>query len=176
MKALNVIAAIALPFGSVFATQAYAQQEMPATPHQEETVKGTMSEQFRKLDNNGDSLVTMAEAQAVSALSKNWNRYDSNGDGSLDPQEFSAFEQSPANAANTTGVASTAATDKGMPETAHQKQALEGELVDRLDRDGDGLLSRQEVEAEASLAANWSRLDKNRDGRLDDKELTQSRQ
>lgn len=176
MKALNIIAALTLPLGGVVAAHAYGPEEMPATPHQEKVVEGTTSDLFNKLDSNRDQLVSLAEAHPVSALSKNWSRYDGNGDGSLDPREFSAFEQSAANAANTTGMSPATPTENEMPATRHQEQALQGDLAKRLDKDGDGLVSRQEAQAEASVASNWNRLDKNRDGRLDARELAHTNQ
>lgn len=177
MKPMTAIAALTLSLPGVAQAQESASQEtMPATPHQEEAVKEVTSELFGKLDQDRNDLVSRTEAESVPALSESWTRYDENGDGSLDATEFSAFEQSSAGTAHTTGVAASAQTETDMPATPHQEEALQQELVDRLDRNGDGVVSRQEADAEASVAADWNRLDKNRDGRLDEQELTQSRQ
>jgi Ca2+-binding EF-hand superfamily protein len=63
-----------------------------------------------------------------------------------------------------------------MPSTRHQEQAVGDDLLGQLDEDGDGMISQEEAEAEAQLSDNWDRLDRNRDGQLDARELDRSNQ
>ncbi len=51
------------------------------------------TEQFGKLDTNGDGLISMEEAAADSKLTESWSAVDANQDGQIERAEFSAFEE-----------------------------------------------------------------------------------
>ncbi|HEB94832.1 MAG TPA: hypothetical protein ENI96_00175 [Sedimenticola thiotaurini] len=51
------------------------------------------SEQFTRLDANGDGMISMDEAAVDSELTKAWSAIDANQDGQIERAEFSAFEE-----------------------------------------------------------------------------------
>lgn len=71
-------------------TQGDPEDEIPATSHQEQTLGGDLVAQ---LDTDGDGMVSQQEAEAEAQLAENWNQYDENADGVLDPQELDRVEQ-----------------------------------------------------------------------------------
>lgn len=148
------------------------QQDMPATPHQEQATREIKSDLFKRLDDDRDGSLSRQEAQAESSLAAAWSRYDRNGDDRLDGEEFSRFESSAGSAAGADPELRQAGrTEADMPATRHQEQAVRDDLIEQLDKDGDGGISQQEAQDERRLAANWDRLDRNDDGKLDSSEL-----
>jgi Ca2+-binding EF-hand superfamily protein len=180
MKAM----ATAIAAGSLFilatvdAQQAEPPEEqepaegIPATPHQEQTAREIKSDRFEQLDADRDGSISRQEAQVESVLVASWSKYDRNRDQKLDAEEFSAFEQSSASAAEAEeAVGQRGRTAAGMPATAHQEHAVRGDLIEQLDKDGDGGISQQEARGESSLAESWDQIDRNDDGKLDSSEL-----
>jgi Ca2+-binding EF-hand superfamily protein len=51
------------------------------------------SEQFTKLDANGDGAISMEEAAVDNKLTEAWSAIDANQDGKVESAEFSAFEE-----------------------------------------------------------------------------------
>lgn len=153
--------------------EAQERQGIPASPHQEQAVREIESDLFARLDQDRSGSISKQEAQAESSLSEGWSGYDRNRDGMLDPTEFSAFEQSSTGAAETEDLELQRAgrTEADMPASPHQEQTIRDDLIEQLDKDGDGGISQQEAQGERRLAANWSRLDRNGDGKLDTREL-----
>lgn len=47
---------------------------------------------FKKIDKNGDGVISKEEASANKELMKQWGKLDKNTNGSLEMSEFSAFE------------------------------------------------------------------------------------
>lgn len=63
---------------------------------------------------------------------------------------------------------------EGIPATPHQAgtaREVESELFERLDKDGDGVVSREEAQGSAMLSDNWSQFDQDGDGALDEREF-----
>lgn len=179
MKPMTSVTAagLLLVLGTAGAQQAKpVQQDMPATPHQEQATREIKSDLFKQLDDDRDGLVSRQEAQAESSLAAGWSQYDRNGDDSLDAQEFSRFESSTSVAAEDPELGQAGRTEADMPATPHQEQAVRGDLIEQLDKDGDGGISQQEAQDEHWLAANWDRLDRNDDGKLDSSELDRFKQ
>jgi Ca2+-binding EF-hand superfamily protein len=61
-----------------------------------------------------------------------------------------------------------------IPATPHQQEVLRettSDLFERLDADGDGLISREEAEADPSLASRWTEYDQDGDGKLSQEEF-----
>lgn len=180
MKAISTLgAALILSFNGTVAAQQTATPEdratgegIPATEHQQQTAGDVRSDLFQRLDQDRDGQISQEEAQSETALSQSWSKFDQDGDGRLDPQEFSAFEQDTDVQSHAT-VGARGQTVEGMPTSPHQEQAVEGDLLGQLDADGDGQISQQEAQVEAQLADNWDRLDENGDGVLDSDELSQ---
>jgi Ca2+-binding EF-hand superfamily protein len=54
----------------------------------------------------------------------------------------------------------------GLPAAAQPGDADLDQLFKRLDRDGDGYLSREELESPLASQANWIAVDRDRDGRI----------
>lgn len=165
-------------------TGAEQESEVPASQHQQQTLKETMGNGFRQLDQDGDGRISKAEAQNNGQLSANWDALDQDGDGALNEQEFAATRQSDEHShaehsdqgssqADTRG--DTGASGGGIPASRHQSHTVGGDVVsdvlNDLDEDRDGQISQQEAEAEATLFSHWDQLDQNRDGALDAKEL-----
>ncbi|BBA36271.1 uncharacterized protein sS8_4341 [Methylocaldum marinum] len=69
------------------------EKGIPASPHQVQVEKEIKSKRFKKLDANGDGLLSEDEGRADSKLMEQWQELDSNRDGQLDEDEFSKFEQ-----------------------------------------------------------------------------------
>ena len=55
--------------------------------------------------------------------------------------------------------------------TAMPTVAQEGDLFARLDRNGDGILSSQELETDVARRGNWIAVDRDRDGRIQRREF-----
>lgn len=126
------------------------------------------SDLFEQLDQNRDGAISRQEARTKPSLVSSWSKYDRNSDASLDPEEFSGFEEASASSAAGT---QPGRTEADMPATRHQEHAVRGDLVEQLDEDGDGVISQEEAQGEARLAARWDQLDRNADGKLDSREL-----
>lgn len=147
---------------------------IPATAHQEEATREIDS--FTQLDEDGNGQISRQEAQGVATLSDNWSRYDQDADGALDETEFSGFAQGTAAQHEVARAGGRTGAAEGLPTTPHQEEAVEGDLVAQLDRDGDGTISQEEAQGQEQLAANWSRYDANGDGQLDARELDEFQQ
>jgi Ca2+-binding EF-hand superfamily protein len=55
---------------------------------------------------------------------------------------------------------------------AHAQDRQSSDLFRRLDRNGDGYLSRDEMRSAQAERANWIALDRNRDGRITENEFS----
>lgn len=63
---------------------------------------------------------------------------------------------------------------EGIPATPHQEEAarqVDDDLFAQLDADGNGLISKEEVEVVATLTDSWSQYDQDGDGALDEEEF-----
>ncbi|MGJ4802387.1 EF-hand domain-containing protein [Luteimonas sp. SDU82] len=106
------------------------------------------------LDRNGDGVIDRAEAAAFPRLAERFDRLDRNGDGRLDASERPQHRHGRRGG-------------KGGPHRGHHDPA-------HLDGDGDGRLSRAEVDAAGAgrgrragrLAEHFDAIDGNRDGYL----------
>jgi hypothetical protein len=179
----TLIAACALSsLGQAGAQQAETGQEpgrqgVPVSPHQEQALRGVGSDLFERRDANHDGAVSKQEAQNQPSLAGSWSEYDRNGDQVLDQAEFSAFETSATSSTESeseaVGQGQGGSQVEGLPASPHQKDVVRNELLGRLDKDGDGALSRGEAQGEVRLMDQWDRLDRNGDGKLDSSELSQ---
>ena len=113
-------------------------------------------EWFNRLDTNHDGALTRDEATAASAerIAKSFDRLDANHDGMITQEEMRAAGEA-------------------------RREAMKAEAQARFksaDRNGDGLLSKDEATAGLPrVAGNFDRLDANKDGQLSPEELAAAR-
>jgi Ca2+-binding EF-hand superfamily protein len=65
---------------------AFAQEQAPAQPTQDDTVSSI----FTQLDTNKDGRISSEEAQASSVVARSFAKADANGDGAITRDEFMA--------------------------------------------------------------------------------------
>jgi Ca2+-binding EF-hand superfamily protein len=103
---------------------------------------------FLQFDSDGDWAVSRREAEASPSLSANFFRLDLNGDGKITMKEM-----------------------PGYPFALHAGDQSASTFL-QFDSDRDGAVSRIEAGESPSLSANFSRLDRNRDGEITADEMT----
>ena len=106
------------------------------------------------LDINADGLITLDEAQVHPRFAARFGDVDANRDGQLDQAEMNAHREKMRTEMHSRGEERWKAADK----------------------DGDGLISRDEAAAMPRMAEHFDRLDANTDGRVSREEMRQSRE
>lgn len=159
-------------------TQEEAREGIPVTQHQQEALRDIGTDALQRLDADGDGSVSRQEAESEPSLSQRWDEYDRNADQVLDSDELSALEQSQSGSFEEQDVeiARGEVTEEGLPTTRHQQevtgeQQAPGGLIERLDTDADGAISKSEAQGSTRLVEQWDQLDRNGDGQLDSSEL-----
>jgi Ca2+-binding EF-hand superfamily protein len=110
---------------------------------------------FNALDTNADGHISRQEAQAVPALAKIFDTADNNQDGVLSLYEYSR------------------ATIEGVTVS---KEAAFSPMLEDLDKNHDGYVSKEEAQTLPPLEKNFSHFDANGDGRLSQKEYADARE
>jgi len=111
---------------------------------------------FAELDRNGDGAVDRGEAAAISRLAERFDRVDRDGNQRLEPAELRK-------------AARLAASRRELAKA--RREAMRARFV-FLDRDGDRRLTLAEIGTDAPrLASQFSRIDRDRDGRIGADEL-----
>jgi Ca2+-binding EF-hand superfamily protein len=136
--------------GFALASQA---SENPASPDRKarpDEIKAQMLERFKAADTNGDGMISREEASAgLPQLAKHFDSIDTDKNGLITMQEFEAAM-------------------KGLHGPQYNALA-------RLDKDGDGLISRGEAQVAPRLAKHFDEIDTNKDGFLSKDELAAAR-
>lgn len=147
MKAIRILAAAVL---ATFAVGAQADPFAPGGPGTDKRGAG-MFERLKAADKNGDGMISREEAQAsLPRVYEHFDAIDANKDGFITFEELRAAHQ------------------------AHRAAARAG-IWKRLDTDGDGRLSREEVANHPRLAQHFDAIDTNKDGFLTPEELRAAR-
>lgn len=136
---LLAIALLSLPAFDVTAQQALPQP----TPEQRQA----MQARWDALDRDRDGYLSRAEAAGTPALSDHFEQLDANRDARLSQQELRASVEDRLQAADTNqdGAIDRAEAEAGLPRVA--------QFFDRLDADGNGRLTVDEVQRVASRFA-----------------------
>jgi EF hand len=150
MKFSKIVFSMLTVLGASAALYAFAQSA-PAAPTTTPTAAPTMMKAhgghgFAALDKNGDGVVSRDEAAARPRMAKTFDTLDANKDGALSKDEMKA---------------------------AHDK--MQARHVARNDTDRDGRLSRAEAVGRPKLAENFDRIDSNGDGFLTTEEMKAAR-
>lgn len=151
--------------------EGHDEHGLPTTQHQEEALRELGGDLLGRLDTNRDGSISRAEAQSETALMEKWDEYDRDRNQMLDRNELSAYQSSQSQSAEGEIDVAAGETVEGLPASPHQQEALRGELVELLDEDGDGKVSRDEAQKRSSLVENWEELDQNGDDVLDSTEI-----
>jgi hypothetical protein len=157
MKTLTLLAAATLAALS-FAADAAPNCPAGATPGSSECPMGgpggrrggQMQERLKAADTNNDGLISREEAKALPRIAEHFDAIDANRDGFVTMDELRAYHQ------------------------AH-KGEQRGEMWKKLDANGDGRLSRDEVAGHPRLAQEFDTIDANKDGFLSAEELHAAR-
>jgi Ca2+-binding EF-hand superfamily protein len=125
-------------------------------------LKGSADDFIKRFDKNKHGYLTKDELPP--RLAQAFEQFDRNGDGKLDKQEVEQMLQA---LRRRFGIEPDRA--KGEPAGGPEVDRFVARLLERLDTDKDGRISR--AEARGPLAENFDRFDTNKDGFLDTVEL-----
>ncbi len=136
--------------GFALASQASEGATSPDRKARHEEMKAHMLERFKAADTNGDGMISREEANAgLPQLARHFDRINTGKNGLITMQEFEAAM-------------------KGLHRRHH-------DAMTHLDKDGDGLISRDEAQAAPRLAKHFDVIDTNKDGFLSKDELAAAR-
>lgn len=134
-------------------TAAPAAAQSPAARHEA---------RFTRLDADGDGIITRAEAEKdAPGMARRFEQFDTNKDGSITRDEWNAAHQAWAGR----GAGPMGGKGPGRMDPQAMQQRAE-ERFARLDNNGDGLLSKDEVQQRPGLASRFDQLDANKDGAI----------
>ena len=132
------------------------------------TVAYAADSDFDSLDVNLDGYLTQEEMAEYSGVVQHWSEIDNDGDGMIDNGEFKALVLDD-ELATKTGWASGVGAPNVEP-------GVMGDVIREfaaLDTDGDGMLSRDEMQSHEGVVTYWGDIDRNQDDYLDSDEFAQ---
>jgi len=115
---------------------------------------------WAKLDTNGDGQISATEGDVDADFKSNFEMMDSNDDGLVSDSEYRL-------AAKTTGDTGTA---QGAANASSSSAVAVRDVMQRLDVNGDGMISATEGEVDATFESNFSTIDSDGDGMITDAE------
>ena len=140
---------LALSLSALFAaTAAHAGQASSQPPGARPDKPG-----YQSLDINADGLITLDEAQTHPRFAARFSEIDSNRDGQLDQPEMNTHRE----------------------KMRAEMQSRGEERWKAADKDGDGVISRDEAASMPRMAERFDQLDANTDGRVSREEMRQLR-
>lgn len=123
--------------------------------------KGGPGAMFKNADKNHDGKVTLEEARALSG--EKFAAADTNKDGQIEPEEMRALGAR-------MGKGDRAGRGHGR---GHARGQGQGQGLKRLDKDGNGMISKEE--APPRLKDRFDEVDANKDGQIDKEEMKAAR-
>ena len=136
--------------GFALISQANEGAASPDRKARHEVMKAHMLERLKAADTNGDGMISREEANAgLPQLARHFDRIDADKNGLITMQELDAAM-------------------KGLHQRHHDP-------MKHLDKDGDGLISREEAQAAPRLAKHFDEIDTSKDGFLSKDELAAAR-
>lgn len=109
-----------------------------------------MQERLKAADANNDGMISREEAKALPRIAEQFDAIDANRDGHVTTDELRAFHQA-------------------------RRGEHRGEMGKKLDANGDGKLSRDEVANHPKLVQEFDAIDADKDGLLSPEELKAAR-
>lgn len=79
-----------LSLGTVMALHAQTPAQQPIPPNKNNWTTAQIADAFKRLDANGDGLISRDEAAPARGVAKHFDQADTNRDGSLSAPEFEA--------------------------------------------------------------------------------------
>jgi collagen type III alpha len=158
MNKISIITAVLLGLGTAGVLAQDAPANRPDRPRGDAGGPGgtrpNPGEIFKRLDKNGDGKI--AKDEAPERIAANFDKLDTNKDGFITPDELKARPPG--------------AGGPGGPGGARPNPE---DIFKRLDKNGDGKIAKDE--APERIAANFEKLDANKDGFITPEELKAAR-
>jgi hypothetical protein len=153
--ALGMAAALVLPF----AAEAQRGEDVYYEPAE-----------FDVMDLDENEMLEPGEVQGRSPLAGQWDRFDTDGDGLIDRQEFNDFQayEGPTGGA----LPPIPESAEPGPEAPRLGAEIGAPDFDELDISGDGVLSKGEAAGRKGLVDEFWQVDNNADGVIDRSEFS----
>ncbi|MEW6313098.1 MAG: EF-hand domain-containing protein [Pseudomonadota bacterium] len=119
-------------------------------------MKQKAADRFKEADKNGDGVLSRDEAQAMPRIGKDFDAVDANQDGQVTRDEIRAH--------------SKAQVQQRRDKMARMQEEAAANFK-QADKNGDGMLSKEEAQAMPRVAQNFDAIDANKDGQATHDEI-----